>query len=44
LIGVVVPGDGRTNWFKGVQLNTVYVLMAMLFYSCRMRPCSPRLN
>lgn len=32
LIGVVVAGDGRTNWFKGVQLITVYVLMAMLFY------------
>lgn len=32
LIGVVVAGDGRTNWFKGVQLITVYVLMALLFY------------
>jgi Ca2+:H+ antiporter len=32
LIGVVVAGDGRTNWFKGVQLIVVYVLMALLFY------------
>lgn len=32
LIGVVVAGDGRTNWFKGVQLIAVYVLMALLFY------------
>ena len=32
LIGVVVAGDGRTNWFKGVQLIAVYALMALLFY------------
>jgi hypothetical protein len=24
--------DGRSNWFKGVQLITVYVMMALLFY------------
>jgi len=32
LIGVVVAGDGRSNWFKGVQLISVYTLMALLFY------------
>lgn len=32
LIGTVVCGDGRTNWFKGVQLITVYAIIAMLFY------------
>jgi Ca2+:H+ antiporter len=32
LIGTVVCGDGRTNWFKGVQLVTVYLIVAMMFY------------
>ncbi len=32
LIGTVVCGDGRGNWFKGAQLITVYAIMAMLFY------------
>jgi len=32
LIGAMVSGDGRSNWFKGVQLITVYVIMAFLFY------------
>ena len=32
LIGTVVCGDGRTNWFKGAQLITVYVIIAMMFY------------
>lgn len=32
LLGTVVCGDGRTNWFKGAQLITVYVIIAMLFY------------
>ena len=32
LIGAMVSGDGRTNWYKGVQLITVYVIMAFLFY------------
>jgi Ca2+:H+ antiporter len=32
LIGVLVSGDGRSNWFKGVQLITVYLIMALLFY------------
>jgi Ca2+:H+ antiporter len=32
LIGTVVCGDGRTNWFKGAQLITVYAIVAMMFY------------
>jgi Ca2+:H+ antiporter len=32
LIGVMVAGDGRANWFKGVQLIMVYVIMAVMFY------------
>jgi Ca2+:H+ antiporter len=32
LIGAMVAGDGKANWFKGVQLITVYVIMAIMFY------------
>lgn len=32
LIGAIVCGDGQTNWFKGVQLITVYAIIAMMFY------------
>jgi len=32
LIGAMVSGDGRSNWYKGVQLITVYVIMGFLFY------------
>ena len=32
LIGAIVSGDGRANWYKGVQLIMVYVIMAFLFY------------
>ncbi len=32
LIGAMVSGDGRSNWFKGAQLITVYVILAFLFY------------
>ena len=32
LIGVVVVGDGRSNWFKGAQLIAVYVIIALMFY------------
>ena len=32
LIGALVAGDGRSNWYKGVQLIMVYILMAFLFY------------
>ncbi len=32
LIGAMVSADGRSNWYKGVQLTTVYVILAFLFY------------
>jgi len=32
LIGAIVSGDGRANWYKGVQLATVYAIMALMFY------------
>ena len=32
LIGAIVSGDGRANWYKGVQLIIVYTIMAFLFY------------
>ena len=32
LIGTVVSGDGRSNWYKGVQLLVVYAAIAMMFY------------
>jgi len=32
LIGAVVAGDGRSNWYKGVQLMLVYAMIAILFY------------
>ena len=31
-IGTVVCGDGHSNWFKGVQLVTVYIIVATMFY------------
>jgi Ca2+:H+ antiporter len=32
LIGTIVCGDGQSNWFKGVQLVTVYAVIALMFY------------
>jgi Ca2+:H+ antiporter len=32
LIGALVAGDGRSNWYKGVQLMLVYAMIAILFY------------
>ncbi len=32
LLGAIVVGDGLSNWYKGVQLITVYVMIAILFY------------
>ena len=31
-IGSMVSGDGQSNWFKGVQLITVYAIIALMFY------------
>jgi Ca2+:H+ antiporter len=32
LIGTIVASDGRSQWFKGVQLITLYLVIAMMFY------------
>jgi Ca2+:H+ antiporter len=32
LIGAMVYGEGQANWFKGVQLITIYLIIAMMFY------------
>src|SRR5262252_801850 len=32
LISAIVSGDGRSNWYKGVQLTLVYAMIAILFY------------
>lgn len=32
IIGSLVVGDGRSNWYKGVQLIAVYLIIALLFY------------
>ena len=32
LLGTIVIGDGKGNWFKGVQLLMVYAAIASMFY------------
>ena len=32
LCGGLVCGDGQSNWYKGVQLMTVYAIIALMFY------------
>jgi Ca2+:H+ antiporter len=32
LLGALVAGDGRSNWYKGVQLIAVYLIIALMFY------------
>ena len=32
MIGAMVSGDGEANWYKGVQLITVYAIIALMFY------------
>jgi Ca2+:H+ antiporter len=32
IVAGVVIGDGKSNWFKGVQLVVVYALIALLAY------------
>jgi Ca2+:H+ antiporter len=32
VLGALIAGDGRSNWYKGVQLIIVYVIMAMMLY------------
>ena len=32
LLATIIAGDGRSNWYKGVQLITLYILIALLFF------------
>lgn len=32
LIGELISGDGQSNWYKGVQLIVVYLILAMMLY------------
>ena len=32
ILGAMIAGDGRSNWYKGVQLIIVYLIMAMMLY------------
>lgn len=32
IIATMVAGDGRSNWYKGVQLILVYLILGMMFY------------
>jgi len=32
MIGAMVSGDGQSNWYKGIQLITVYIIIALMFY------------
>ena len=32
LIATVVAAGGRSNWYKGVQLLTIYLIFAILFF------------
>ena len=38
VLATIVCGDGRSNWYKGVQLVTVYLIIAVMFY------CIPELS
>ena len=31
-VGTIVSGDGHANWYKGVQLATLYAIVAWMFY------------
>lgn len=32
LLAAMISGDGRSNWYKGVQLILVYFILGMMFY------------
>ncbi len=32
MLAAMVSGDGRSNWYKGVQMIMVYLIMAMMLY------------
>lgn len=32
LIAAMICGDGQSNWYRGIQLMTVYAIIALMFY------------
>lgn len=32
IVGAMVSADGQSNWYKGIQLITVYAIIALMFY------------
>ncbi|GAB3233560.1 calcium/proton exchanger [Algoriphagus aestuariicola] len=32
ILASMIAGDGRSNWYKGIQLILVYLILAMMFY------------
>jgi len=32
MISNAIAGDGRTDWFRGAQLLTVYLILAAVFF------------
>jgi Ca2+:H+ antiporter len=32
ILGTLVCGDGQSNWYKGIQLVTVYSILALMFF------------
>lgn len=32
ILGALVAGDGKSNWYKGVQLVIVYIIIGIMFY------------
>lgn len=32
LMGIMVAADGKSNWYKGVQLIVIYIIIAVLFF------------
>lgn len=32
ILGAMIAGDGRSNWYKGVQMIIVYLIMGMMLY------------
>jgi Ca2+:H+ antiporter len=32
ILGALVCGDGQSNWYKGVQLVTIYCVLALMFF------------
>jgi Ca2+:H+ antiporter len=32
ILAAMISGDGRSNWYKGVQLVLVYLIIALMFY------------